>query len=336
MSQAAFARGRAAHSGIACLVSLLCAVESIAADHAPPSGELCSAPTPAGSESGVIELIAAESASAREPSSPAEDASWLDLRKAVTVVKKPTSSRAARKQALLEIPLDRLSPEDRMRAGAILRSMGLFRELPVVSFETEPEVHRYFMAHPDVAVAVWRAMKISEFKVEQTAAGCYSARDADGSQGTIHIVYQGDDEVVAVCEGVYRGPILPRGIRTQAVLHLRTQFDRGNDGRPRAESRMRMFVAFPSLTVETAAKIVSPVTNLIVDRNFRDVAMWGHFMSVAMERQPGWVEHVTRQLEGIPEARRDELLKLTARMYVRARKRKLAAAVSDRGQDDAD
>ena len=42
--------------------------------------------------------------------------------------------------------------------------------------------------------------------------------------------------------------------------------------------------------------------------------------------KPGWVEHVSEKLDGVPAKRRVELLQLTAQMYVDARKRKLVAA----------
>ena len=40
--------------------------------------------------------------------------------------------------------------------------------------------------------------------------------------------------------------------------------------------------------------------------------------------QPGWVEHITKQLDGVPKVRQEELIHLTARVFVTARKRELA------------
>ena len=82
-----------------------------------------------------------------------------------------------------------------------------------------------------------------------------------------------------------------------------------------------MFVSFPSQTVEMAAKILAPVGNVILDRNFKEVSIFMHMMSLAMERQPGWVERVAKQLEGVLPIRQPQLLKVAARVYIDGQRR---------------
>jgi hypothetical protein len=85
-----------------------------------------------------------------------------------------------------------------------------------------------------------------------------------------------------------------------------------------------MYVAFPSETVATAAQVVSPLGNLIIDRNLKEVCLFVGMMSAAMNHQPGWVEHITKQLEGVPKERQEELIQLTAKVFVAGRKKELA------------
>jgi hypothetical protein len=257
-----------------------------------------------------------------EPAAHATDEESLSSR--VQSVERPASTRSARDQAANALPLDKLPEAGRLRVEAILADVSLFRRLPAITFQTEREVYRHFLEHPEVAVSIWGAMEISEFQLKRTAAGRFEATDRDGSTGTIEVLLQTDGETVAVCEGVYRGPLIKNGIRARALFHLRTAFGQGADGRDVVTSRLEMFVSFPSTTVETVARIVSPLSNLIVDRNFREIGVFVHLMSTAMERQPGWVEHLAGRLENLPQARRDELLQLTARVYVEARRRELA------------
>ena len=84
-----------------------------------------------------------------------------------------------------------------------------------------------------------------------------------------------------------------------------------------------LFVTFPSQTVDTVARLISPVSHLIADRNFRELTLFVRFMHVAMERQPGWVERTVQRVEGIDRKQREELLNVSARVFVDGRKREL-------------
>lgn len=242
----------------------------------------------------------------------------------VQIVERSSSSKAALDRAIRSLPLDKLSAADRRRVEDAIRNVSLFRQLPVVTFQAEDDVCRFFIENPDVAVSIWRAMEISEFQLKRVTERRYEGTDREGTAGTIDVLYQTETETLAICDGVYRGPLIKNGIRAQALFHLTNASAPGADGRTMITSRLEMLVAFPSTTVEAVAKLVSPVSNLIVDRNFREIGCFVHLMSIGMERQPGWVENITHKLNDLPESRRQALLKLTARMYVEARKRELA------------
>ena len=78
----------------------------------------------------------------------------------VQIVERSSSSKAARDQAIRSLPLDKLSAADRRRVEDAIRNVSLFRQLPVVTFQAEADVCRFFIENPDVAVSIWRAMEI--------------------------------------------------------------------------------------------------------------------------------------------------------------------------------
>jgi len=131
---------------------------------------------------------------------------------------------------------------------------------------------------------------------------------------------------IVLCEGVYKSPFLAKPINATALLHIETMYERRADQKTYVRHGGHLFVNFPSQTVDTAAKIVSPVSNLIIDRNFHEVSLFLHMMSLAMARQPGWVEHIAGKLEGVLEIRKGQLLDVTAKVYVGTHKRDPAAA----------
>lgn len=242
----------------------------------------------------------------------------------VKVIGKGSSSRSARQAAARELPLDSLAPEDRRIVDRIVSNTAVFRELPTVSFEVDYEVYRYFRDSPDVAVAIWRTMGISKFQMQPDGAGGYEADCGDGTTGKVRILSQTDEKCLILCDGVFKNPLLTKPVKSQCLLSLNAEFSRTEDNRPLVRHRAVMFVTFPSQTVETAAKVISPISNVIIDHNFREISLFVHMMSQAMRSQPGWVEKTTEKLEGISDARKQEFLKLSAQVYVRNRRRELA------------
>lgn len=248
----------------------------------------------------------------------------------IQVLRKGNSSSSARKSATSRVPLAYMTPSNRQRAESILDETSLFRELPLLSFECEPAVYRFFTTHPDVAVSIWQVLRISQFQMWQTGPNEYEADAGDGTVGTVDVLYRGQDEQVILCEGALSSPILPQNIRASALMHLRSSFAPGPDGRPRVTSHLCLFVSFPSQTVETAAKIMSPLGNAIIDRNFSEVSLFVCMMSLAMQRQPGWVEQLSDRLENVLEIRKSQLVQLTAETYAGAPRRETGGAAGHR------
>ncbi len=242
----------------------------------------------------------------------------------LTTVHAGSSASSLKKGALAEMPLEKLESGSRQKASAVLKGMGLYRRLPTISFEADPNVYAYFLKNPDVAVATWKAMGISKFVLQQNQPGIYTADAGDGSRGTVEVFYSTPKDTVIYCEGAFKSPLLPKPIVANSLMRLQVKFEKQPDGRIVATHYGDVFVELPSQTVETVAKLISPVSNAIADRNFQQLTFYAHMMSIAMSRQPGWVEALTRRMEEIPAERREEFLKLSAATYVAARQRDAA------------
>jgi hypothetical protein len=252
----------------------------------------------------------------------------------LTIVQGGSSSAAIRKAAMAEMPLETLPPAERELAGSVLKGTSLYRRLPTISFEVDPDVYAYFLKNPDVAVASWRAMGISRFELEESKPGTYTADAGDGSRGTVQVFYSRPDDTLIHCAGAFKSPLLPKPILANSLMRLQAKFDKQPDGRMLATHYGDVFVEFPSQTVDTVAKLISPVSHAIADRNFKQLTFYAHMMTVAMARQPGWVEAVARRMDGVSESRREEFLRLSAASYVAARQREAAQAGQTLSLDD--
>lgn len=257
-----------------------------------------------------------------------ESDEWLY--RGIETLQPGNSAGATRRKAISELPLDRLSPESRTRAEMILKDVGLFRRLPALQFEVDPDVHRYFLEHPDIAVGTWRAMEISKFELKEVRPGVYRADAGDGSAGDVEVLYRMPTDTLILCDGAFKSPLLAKPIVARALMRVQTEFRQEMDGRVIATQNGDVFVQFPSTTVETVAKIISPVSHSIADRNFKQITLFMYMMSQAMGKQPGWVEAIGRRLDQVSDEERVQFLELAAKAYVSARRRELAVSEPDR------
>ena len=262
---------------------------------------------------GGVLLASSQLLMAADPEQPDEELK-------VDVLEKGDSSRTALRAALAELPLDALRAEDAARARTILENRSLFRRLPKIGVDADPAVFQYFLTKPEAAVSIWQLLKISEFELKSTGKAKWEAKAQDGSSGTIHMVFATARQQLLICEGEYKSPLLPKPIRANALMHLRTDVKQTPDGAPLLEHDLDLFVEFPSQAVDTVAKVIAPMSNIVADRNFRELSVFVKFMSISMSRQPGWVERVVQRMDALTAAEKEELLQLVANVYVASRK----------------
>lgn len=241
----------------------------------------------------------------------------------VEVVSPGSSVAAVRKKALADLPLDKVSADFRSKVDEITKNVSLFRHMPTLKFVSEPDVYNFFLAHPDVAISIWRVMDISTFEMWQTGPTSFEADSHDGSTGTIEVLHSSAERQLVFCEGSFKSPLLLKPIKARALLHLQPTFQKGEDGQTTVTHSLDMFVSFPSQPVDITAKLISPVSHAMADRNFREVSLWVAMMNVGMVQQPGWIEQVAGKMDGVLELRRGQLLKLALQTNIAARKREL-------------
>lgn len=238
------------------------------------------------------------------------------------VVKEGDSSPKMRNHAISQIPFKKMTAANRSRTAHVIENLSIYRRLPSIKFEIEQDTHRYFVTHPDVAVSIWRALGISKIQLWQTGAKEYECEVGDGTLTIIDFVHSEKNQQIVYCDGAFSSPFLVKPIKSKCVMRLTSTFEKRKDGREFVTQTADVFVAFPSSGVEAAAKLISPVSNMIADRNFREVSLFLHTMYMAMTVQPGWVEDLTKKMDGVLAQRPKELMDLTIDVYVDARKRR--------------
>ena len=231
------------------------------------------------------------------------------------------SSRRIKNEAIAQLPVNSLTPAGQQQVQQVLKELSLFRRLPTLQIDADRRAYEYFADHPDVAVSIWRALQISSVQMKEINPVQYQTDTRDGTVGTVDVLLRSPENYLVLCQGQLQSPGMPRPIHAKALMHLQPRF--GPQGK--VTHHLDLFVCFPSQTIETIAKLTSPVSFRIADRNFEEVTLFLALMSNAMTRQPGWVEQTAGKLEGIFSQRPQELLKVTAAIYVDAERQRLTA-----------
>ncbi|WP_437229417.1 hypothetical protein SH661x_001429 [Planctomicrobium sp. SH661] len=237
------------------------------------------------------------------------------------LVKAGDSSRRTKQEAIEQLPTEHLTPAGKQHVQQVLKDLSLFRRLPTLEVEVDRRTYNYFTDHPDVAVSIWRALDISSVQMKEINSQHYQTDTSDGTVGTVDVLLRSPGSYLVLCQGQLQSPGMPKPIHAKALMHLQPRFD--NTGK--VVHHLDLFVCFPSAAVETIAKLISPVSFRIADRNFEEVTLFMALMSSAMSRQPGWVEQTASRLQGVAPERPQELLKVTAAVYVDAERRRLTA-----------
>jgi hypothetical protein len=236
----------------------------------------------------------------------------------VDLLDKGNSSRDEMQAAVRRVPFGEFTPAVRERIRPVLESPTLFRRLPRIRCEVDSRVYSYFTTHPDVAVSIWRAMGISDMQMRQTGPWEYETDLTDGTQGVINVLYRSADKHIVMCEGQFKSPLLAKPIHSIGLMSLQVEYTRDASGRSHVTHSADVFVLFPSHAVEAVARLISPMSFKMADRNFEEVTLFLRMMDEAMTRQPGWVEQIAPRLEGVLPGRDGELLDVMTQVFADA------------------
>lgn len=251
-----------------------------------------------------------------EPPAEVQEPAKAQLPLNLQLVEPATSSKQARDEAVASLPIDELEDHHRERVEALLSGPCLFRRVPALRMEIAPGTYSYFRQHPDVAVAIWRALGISRMQLVRERPDHFQVTSEDGSTGTFDILSRSTSQIVVLGSGSWVSPLLPGPIHGEGLLVVRHRLETDKEGRLFVMHQAVVFLSFPQQSVRAVARLLSPLTNMAADRNFQDISAFLRMINLAMVKQPGWVEHVTGRLDSIDAPRRQLLLKTAARVYV--------------------
>ena len=217
------------------------------------------------------------------------------------------SGSRLRDNCIDQLPWRQMSASSQKRVRKVLDKCAQYRHLPELRYNVREDIYRYLVDHPDVTVSTWRAMGISKIQMWQTGTMEFEATAPDGSIGLADILYRDKTQCLLLCDGTYSSPLLPKPISAAGLVWLRYSHQPTKDNKTVLRQKLDVFIAFPTITGRAMAMLVSPVTNVMMDRNAFEISLYARMMSQAAENDPVWIEELAAQMDGVLPQRRKEL-----------------------------
>ena len=206
------------------------------------------------------------------------------------------------------ISIKRIEPAYQQRVSAVLADPSLFRRMPTNVVDCRPEMFTYMAQNPDVLVAIWRDLGLSQVELTRTGENTFKLQDHAGTTGTVVVVEQKCDakaqnRIVMFAEGSYDGKPFNRPVSAQCVIVLRSGSVRETNGRQYVAVRMDSFVKLDRTSLELLAQALHPFVGKTADRNFADTVSFVSNLSYTAEKRPQAIESLAKGLTGVDPGR---------------------------------
>lgn len=230
----------------------------------------------------------------------------------------PSVSRAAREEAVKELPLKYLQESMRARIEEIVAKPTIYRRLPIEVIPCDPELYLFLVRYPEVVVNMWQLMGVTNAQIKRTGVYAYDAADGAGTQSKVELLYGTREKHLFLAEGYYDGPILPRRITGRCVLLLSTAYSRDAQQRSYVSNQLDVFLQLDRAGIELVAKTLHPLMGKTIDTNFTESARFISQLSHAAQTNGAGVQVLVTRLTNIDPDVRLRFAQLTTNVHQRA------------------
>jgi len=224
---------------------------------------------------------------------------------------KPTTSRAARDEAVRALPLQQLPDKVQAKIKGVLSDLSLYRRLPRQTIDCEPDLYLHLIRNPELVVNMWTAMGITQMAMDRIGPDTYKVSDGEGTKGVVQLLYSSDDLHVIYSEGTYDGNLYPRTVRGKSLILLRSKYAPDQRGRMMITNSLDLFLSIDNIGVEILAKTFSPSVGKTADHNFAETAGFVGKVSQTAETNPAGLARLVGKMQRVDQDSRAEFVQVS-------------------------
>lgn len=239
-----------------------------------------------------------------------------------------TASRAAREEAVAEIPFDRLKADVRAKLLSVVEKPSIYRRLPERTIECDPDMYLFLVRYPEVVVNIWELMGVTNVKLQRVGDYTFECSDGAGTVGTVELVYGTHDLHILYAEATYEGTLTGRKVHGRGVMILKSNYKQDKEHRLLVENRLDVFVQIDQVGAELMAKTLQPLVGKAADVNFEESAAFVARVSQAAESNGPGMQRLAAKLKNVAPEVRSEFASVSAIVSQRAAERQQAISAA--------
>lgn len=229
------------------------------------------------------------------------------------------------------IPWQALAAADQKLVKHVVSKPTLYRRLPPRLVDCDPELYSLLLEHPELVVDVWGVMGISKLSVQKISPQLFHMTDSTGTVGKVRILHadepvstsQGNvSRLLLYAEGVYEAPPMPRPIKANCVLMLKSTANTESNGRTYIQTELDSFIRLDRAGAELILKAINPLVSRTADHNFVETMRFVSLFSRTAETNPDGMERLASHLKKVDEPTRREFVTVCHETAIRSANRR--------------
>ncbi len=210
-----------------------------------------------------------------------------------------SSNRSFRDEALSAIPLKELTPAAQQRVSDILSKSSIYRRLPRMSVEIDPDYFLVLQRYPEIVVEIWRLMNVTEMTTDRVAPYVLESDDGAGTISRCELVYGTENLHLFIGEGTYEGSLIKRPIQGECVILVRSETKMLATGAPSVNCMLDVFVKIDNAAAGMVAKTIQPIIGRTADHNFVETLRFVQRLNETTQRNGPGVQGMAYKLTGL-------------------------------------
>ena len=254
-----------------------------------------------------------------------------------------SSSRKLRQEVVNQIPWAQLNTETKAKIGDVVDKPNMYRSLPRMAIQIDPDYLHFLIRHPEVVVNIWELMGITEMKAKRVAPYLLETDDGAGTTSKMELVYGSNDTHIFYGEGQYEGPVLRKKLNARCVIVVRTSPRNQGIGLAGQAAgvvnkdrqmvcQLDVFLKIQNAAAGFVVRTIQPIVGPTADHNFSESMKFLQRLNETTEKNGYGVQEMGKKLS-VTRPVQEKFISVVGEVHSRAVSR---AALEDGGKYDVD
>ncbi len=228
----------------------------------------------------------------------------------------------------VSIPWNSLDEQSRKQVREVVDGKTFVRHMPQQVGYCDPGLYDFLVSHPDVVIELWELLGVTQISLKETGPDQYLLKEGTATTSRVEVLYKSKNLCIVYALGEYEAPLMPRKIKGDVVLVLKSRYGRDKEDRPVVQSDLDAYVRIHNPGAEMLAKVMIPVVGKIADSNFEQTVGFVMNLSEAAQEDFEPFQDYARRMRNVRPEVAEEFAVVTEAVFDREVDRYVAQAAA--------